>query len=103
MRALISEFTAGAVAEVLREGLRIASDLKDASLTEIRVGFRPLSKDGLPLLGWLPSASGVVIATSVGPYGLTVGPYFGALAARLAVGDTPAHGLSEFEPNRSIG
>jgi D-amino-acid dehydrogenase len=78
--------TAGGVAEVLQEGLRVAPGSKEATLAEIRVGFRPLSKDGLPLLGRVPSISGLVIATGLGPYGLTVGPYVGSLAAQLAVG-----------------
>jgi len=55
--------TAGGVAEVLREGLRIAPDLKMATLAEIRVGFRPITKDGLPLLGRPLSTNGLVMAT----------------------------------------
>jgi D-amino-acid dehydrogenase len=94
--------TAGGVNEVLREGFRIAPELREATLTEIRVGFRPLSKDGLPLLGRIPSVTGLVIATGLGPYGLTVGPYVGSLAAQLAAGKTPAQELSGFEPDRSI-
>lgn len=93
--------TAGGVAEVLQEGFRIAPGLKEATLTEIKVGFRPLSKDGLPLLGQLASVSGLVIATGLGPYGLTVGPYMGLLAAQLAMGQATVPDLSAFEPDRS--
>jgi D-amino-acid dehydrogenase len=92
--------TAGGVAEVLQEGLRIAPGLKTATLTEIRVGFRPMTKDGLPLLGRPSSTSGLVIATGLGRYGLTVGPYAGRLAAQLAVGETPELDVSCFEPER---
>src|ERR1700746_3314648 len=60
--------------EVFQAGFRIAPELQKASLTEIRVGFRPVSKDGLPLLGRIPSVPGLVIATGLGPYRLTVGP-----------------------------
>ncbi|MGA8481968.1 MAG: FAD-binding oxidoreductase [Chthoniobacterales bacterium] len=94
--------TAGGVTEVLQEGFRIAPELQQATLTEIRVGFRPVSKDGLPLLGRIPSVSGLVIATGLGPYGLTVGPYVGLLAAQLAVGKSPAQDISAFEPERFI-
>src|SRR5262249_47694448 len=72
--------TAGGVAEILQEGLRIAPDLKMATLAEIRVGFRPMTKDGLPLLGRPLSTTGLVMATGLGRYGLTVGPYAGLLA-----------------------
>jgi D-amino-acid dehydrogenase len=92
--------TAGGVAEVLQEGLRIAPGLKTATLTEIRVGFRPMTMDGLPLLGHPPSTPGLVIATGVGRYGLTVGPYLGLLAATLAIGETPEMNVAWFEPER---
>jgi D-amino-acid dehydrogenase len=92
--------TAGGVAEVLQEGLRIAPGLKSATLTEIRVGFRPMSRDGLPLLGRPSRTPGLVIATGLGRYGLTVGPYVGFLAAMLAVGITPEMSFAWFEPDR---
>jgi D-amino-acid dehydrogenase len=96
--------TAGGVEEVLREGLRIAPGLKTATLSEIRVGFRPMTRDGLPLLG-RPSSGpldGLVIATGLGRYGLTVGPYAGLLAAKLAIGETPDINVSWFAPDRHI-
>ena len=92
--------TAGGVAEVLQEGLRIAPGLKTATLTEIRVGFRPMTRDGLPLLGRPSRTPGLVIATGLGRYGLTVGPYVGLLAAMLAVGETPEMSVERLEPDR---
>ncbi len=92
--------TAGGVAEVLQEGLRIAPGLKNATLEEIRVGFRPMSRDGLPLLGPPAAITGLVLATGLGRYGLTLGPYVGLLAAQLAVGETPASDSSCFTPDR---
>ena len=92
--------TAGGVAEVLQEGFRIAPGLKEATLAEVRVGFRPLSSDGLPLLGPVDSVSGLVIATGLGPYGLTVGPYMGLLAAQLAMDQATRHDLGAFRPDR---
>jgi D-amino-acid dehydrogenase len=92
--------TAGGVAEILREGLRIAPGLKMATLLEIRVGFRPMTKDGLPLLGYPSSTTGLVMATGLGRYGLTVGPYVGFLAAKLAIGRTPDINVSWFAPDR---
>jgi D-amino-acid dehydrogenase len=95
--------TAGGVAEILREGLHIAPDLKTATLVEIRVGFRPMTRDGLPLLGRLLSRTGLVMATGLGRYGLTVGPYAGLLAAKLATGETPEINVSWFAPDRPTG
>lgn len=92
--------TAGGIADVLREGLRIAPGLKSATLKEIRVGFRPMSSDGLPILGRPSSTTGLVLATGLGRYGLTLGPYVGLLAAQLAVGETPSLDSSCFGPDR---
>jgi len=92
--------TAGGVADILREGLRIAPGLKNATLAEIRVGFRPMTDDGLPSLGRPSGITGLVIASGLGRYGLTVGPYAGLLAATVAVGQTPELDLSWFAPDR---
>ena len=92
--------TAGGVAEVLQEGLRIAPGLKNATLEEIRVGFRPMSRDGLPLLGRPAAIDGLILATGLGRYGLTLGPYVGLLAAQLAVEETPSSDISSFQPDR---
>ena len=95
--------TAGGVAEILLEGLRIAPGLKKATLVEVRVGFRPMTEDGLPSIGRPSGISGLVIATGMGRYGLTVGPYAGLLAATVAVGQTPEADLSWFAPDRFDG
>jgi D-amino-acid dehydrogenase len=92
--------TAGGVADILREGLRIAPGLNQATLAEIRVGFRPMTKDGLPSLGRPSGIAGLVIATGLGRYGLTVGPYAGMLAATVAIGLVPETDLSWFAPDR---
>jgi D-amino-acid dehydrogenase len=92
--------TAGGVAKVLQEGLRIAPGLKDATLEEIRVGFRPMSRDGLPLLGQPASTAGLILATGLGRYGLTLGPYVGLLAAQLALKVPTSSDPSCFSPDR---
>jgi D-amino-acid dehydrogenase len=92
--------TAGGVAEVLQEGLRIAPGLKDATLAEVRVGFRPMSRDGLPLLGQPGSTTGLILATGLGRYGLTLGPFVGLLAAQLALKEPTSLDPSSFTPDR---
>jgi D-amino-acid dehydrogenase len=92
--------TAGGVAEVLQEGLRIAPGLKDATLADVRVGFRPMSRDGLPLLGQPGSTTGLILATGLGRYGLTLGPFVGLLAAQLALKEPTSLDPSFFTPDR---
>ena len=49
--------------------------------------MRPASPDGNPILGLAPGLDNVFLATGHGPSGLQLGPYSGALAADLALGN----------------
>jgi D-amino-acid dehydrogenase len=92
--------TAAGLREVLEEAIAVAPGLADATVAEIRVGFRPASLDERPLLGAL--APGLVVATGFGPTGLTMGPYAGAVAAGLALGRTPDLDLTPYDPSRTV-
>jgi D-amino-acid dehydrogenase len=93
--------TAGGLAEVLGEALSTAPGLATATHLETRVGFRPMSPDGRPVLGPVPGTEGLIVATGLGPTGLTMGPYAGSIAARLALGQPPGVDLAPFSPQRS--
>jgi D-amino-acid dehydrogenase len=92
--------TAGGVYEVLNEALRMAPELASAPLCEVRVGLRPATPDGLPVLGRVPQMENVFLATGHGASGLQLGPYSGALVASLVAGHEPALDLSPFSPER---
>ncbi len=92
--------TVGGVLEVLSGAVGPAPALVEATVAETRVGFRPASRDDLQLLGPVRALSGVVVATGLGASGLTHGPYQGAVAARLALGEDPGSDLSAFRPDR---
>lgn len=94
--------TAGGVHEALSEALRVAPGLAGATLREVRIGLRPASPDGLPILGRLPGYANVYAATGHGPSGLQLGPYSGALVASLALGEPPPADLdlAPFAPGR---
>ncbi|UCZ52858.1 FAD-binding oxidoreductase [Bacillus shivajii] len=92
--------TAGGVQEVLNEGLGVAPGLADATLKEVRVGFRPMSPDLKPLLGRVPQYSNLIIATGLGASGLTMGPYVGSLAAKLALNEQIELDLAPYDPMR---
>lgn len=91
-------FTAQGVREVLSEALRIAPGLAPATVHEMRIGFRPLSEDGVPVLGPVPGVDGLILATGAGPSGLTIGPFCGAVAAGLALGEPAPLDLSPYAP-----
>jgi D-amino-acid dehydrogenase len=93
--------TPGGLAEVLEQALAVAPGLASATYLETRVGFRPMSPDGRPLLGPVPGVEGLVVATGLGPNGLTMGPYAGALAALVALGEPPGVDLGPVNPLRA--
>lgn len=79
--------TAAGVDEVLTEGLRVAPELADATLEELRVGLRPVSADRLPILGSVPQIEGAYVATGHGATGLMLGPYSGKVVAESIAGN----------------
>jgi glycine/D-amino acid oxidase-like deaminating enzyme len=81
--------TAAGVAEVLNAGLAVAPGLAAWTLSEIRIGFRPLAEDNRPKLAPAPGIENLFIANGLGPSGLTMGPYAGALVADAVLGKSP--------------
>jgi D-amino-acid dehydrogenase len=90
--------TVGGVGGLLAAGLQLAPGLARATLLETRVGFRPATADGRPLLGRL--AEGLLVAAGHGPEGLTAGPWTGCAAAALALGEAPGTDVAPFDPAR---
>jgi D-amino-acid dehydrogenase len=94
--------TPAGLSEVLGQALAVAPGLAEATYLETRIGFRPMGPDVLPLLGPVPGIDGLVVATGLGPNGLTMGPYAGAIAARAALGELPGVDLAPVSPQRAM-
>src|SRR5262249_30516340 len=92
--------TAAGVREVLQEALRVAPGLADWDLHEMRVGLRPLSRDGLPILGAVPGTEGAYLITGHGASGLQLGPYSGKVVADLMLGRPAEIDLAPFSVSR---
>jgi D-amino-acid dehydrogenase len=92
--------TAQGVIEVLGEALRVAPGLKGAAIDEIRVGLRPASPDGLPILGRVAGLRNLLLATGHGPSGLLLGPYSGKVIAEIVAEDAPDAELAAFAADR---
>ena len=78
--------TAAGVAEVLNAGLAVAPGLASWTVHEIRIGFRPIAHDNRPKLGRVPGVDNLLVGNGLGPSGLSMGPYSGALLANAALG-----------------
>jgi D-amino-acid dehydrogenase len=92
--------TLGGVAQEMNEALRVAPGLANATLSEIRVGFRPMSADGMPIMGRIPQFDNVHIATGHGPGGLTMGPVSGALVADSILDSQPDPLVQQYSIDR---
>ncbi|HEX4818353.1 MAG TPA: FAD-dependent oxidoreductase [Nonomuraea sp.] len=88
--------TMGGLEEVIAAGLRVAPGLYGASVTEARVGLRPVYAPGQALIGRLTDR--VVVATGLSAYGLTAGPFTGRIVAALALGEEPPIDLAPYAP-----
>lgn len=94
------DLTAEGQLRVLTEALRLASGLGAMAVIEWRVGFRPLSADGLPILGPVPGFSNLFLATGFGGTGLTVGPLSGKLLAQAILGQPVSLDIAPYAPLR---
>jgi D-amino-acid dehydrogenase len=92
--------TAAGLRQLFSEGLRLSPGLADATFVEVRVGLRPVSDDDLPIIGALPSAPNVFVASGHGANGLLLGPVSGRLVADVVSGHEPPIDLASFSPAR---
>jgi D-amino-acid dehydrogenase len=63
-------------------------------------GFRPLTPDGLPVIGRVPALEGLLIATGHAMLGFTQAPATGRLIADLARGQRWPIDIEMFRPDR---
>jgi len=78
--------TASGLRDLLREMLKIAPGLGQATVVDVRVGLRPTSLDDLPILGPVPGWENVHVCSGHGANGLMLGPYSGLLVAEGMLG-----------------
>ena len=72
----------------------------DPSRGEVWCGMRPLSPDGLPMVGPTDSMENLIVATGHSMTGVTLGPATGKLVAQIANGDEPIVDPTPFSPMR---
>jgi D-amino-acid dehydrogenase len=92
--------TLAGIMEVLSEAARVAPGLRGASLAEVRVGLRPASPDGLPILGPAPGIANLHLATGHGAVGLQLGPFSGKVIADAVTRGDPGVDIAPFAPDR---
>jgi glycine/D-amino acid oxidase-like deaminating enzyme len=91
-----------AACDVLAGALfRVAASLAGARVTRRQACYRPVTDDGLPLIGRVPGVKGAYVATGHGPWGMLNAPATGlALAEMIADGTPKLLDLRPFDPGR---
>ena len=95
------EVREAACAVLARAAARVSSTLAAAPITRRQACYRPVTDDGLPLIGRVPGMAGAYVATGHGPWGMLNAPATGkALAELIAEGAASSVDLRPFDPAR---
>jgi glycine/D-amino acid oxidase-like deaminating enzyme len=95
------EVSEAACATLARAAGRVSSALAAAPIARRQACYRPVTDDGLPLIGGIPALTGAYVATGHGPWGMLNAPATGrALAELIAGGAASSVDLRPFDPAR---
>ena len=98
------EVNAAACDVLARAAGRVSTALAAAPIARRQACYRPVTDDGLPLIGHVPGLRGAYVATGHGPWGMLNAPATGlALAELIADGATSLVDLRAFDPARLPG
>lgn len=75
---------------ILRFAAQFVPGILDAPIRAVRACPRPLSADGLPLVGAVPGRANLYICAGHGPWGISTGPGSARLVTDLMLGRNPA-------------
>ena len=87
--------------DVILEGLvRLLPVAQEARVVQQTACLRPMSSDGLPMLGRLPGRANVYIATGTGRQGVLLGPGMGRSLAQIITTGSSTFSVSPFAVDR---
>ena len=92
--------TAAGVRDLLEAGCALVPPLWQASFEEVRVGLRPASPDGLPIVGRSEAVPGLIYATGHYRNGVLLTPLTAALVKSLVMGEDADSALEMLRPSR---
>ena len=95
------EVSEEACAVLARAAGRVSTHLAAARVIRRQACYRPVTDDGLPLIGPVPGVAGAFVATGHGPWGMLNAPATGQALAELIVdGAASSVDLRPFDPAR---
>jgi glycine oxidase len=94
------EVTSAGLAQILSATLALCPGLLRAKIRRSWAGLRPVTPDGLPLIGKEPELRGLWYATGHGRNGILLAGLTGRLISQLISGERPPQDLRHFAPER---
>jgi len=95
-----AEVTPAGLAHIFSNTMALCPGLVRARMRRSWAGLRPVTPDGLPIIGRDPELRGLWYATGHGRNGILLAGLTGVLMAQLINGETPSHDLQRFAPDR---
>lgn len=95
-----SEVTAAGLARVFAAATALCPTLTSAEVRRTWAGLRPMTPDGLPIIGAEPRLQGLWYVTGHGRNGILLAGLSGLLVRQLLAGEPTAEDLSPFSPTR---
>jgi glycine oxidase len=92
--------TAGGLARVYASAAALCPALTEAHARRTWAGLRPMTPDGLPIIGAEPKLEGLWYATGHGRHGILLAGLTGLLVRQLLEGESPDEDLEPFAPTR---
>jgi glycine/D-amino acid oxidase-like deaminating enzyme len=86
--------------EIAKRAVETVPQLAEAPIVGIWSGVRPVSPDGIPLIGWLPGVEGFFVAGGHGGQGVILAGGTGRLAAQMILGSDVFVDPKPFSPER---
>lgn len=91
---------AGAQAELEAMIRSFAPALADAEVVAAQACYRPVTRDGLPLMGAVPGVAGAYVASGHSVWGMLNGPATGEAMAELIIDGSTTVDIAAFDPTR---
>jgi D-amino-acid dehydrogenase len=88
------------VEAIARAGAEHVDGLAGAARTAVWHGLRPMTPDGMPMVGRSPHSGRVVVATGHGMLGITLAPVTAHLVRRIVAGEPDDPRLASLAPGR---
>jgi glycine oxidase len=95
-----SEVTSAGLGRIFAAATALCPSLDRAEVRRTWAGLRPMTPDGLPIIGAEPRMQGLWYATGHGRNGILLAGLTGVLMRQLLVGEPPAEDLGPFSPAR---